>query len=69
MFGRERIRDLIRRHHAETAGQIGAAIAAALDEFRGSEPLVDDITFVVLRVQSTAEADTHETTFSAGAAS
>lgn len=69
MFGRERIRDLIRRHHAETAGQIGAAIAAALDEFRGSEPLVDDITFVVLRVQSTAEADTHEKTSSAGAAS
>jgi len=50
-FGKQRIHDLIRAHHAEPAEAIGKHIRDALLAFRGDDSQDDDITFVVIRVE------------------
>ncbi|MEC9372813.1 MAG: PP2C family protein-serine/threonine phosphatase, partial [Planctomycetota bacterium] len=60
MFGKERLRDAIRRNHQRPAADIGAAIEADLDAFCGAGSPTDDVTFVIARVTaspSDASAD------------
>ncbi|MEW6218636.1 MAG: SpoIIE family protein phosphatase [Thermodesulfobacteriota bacterium] len=49
-FGKERLQDLIRQHHAEPAARIVGAVMAALVAFHGSRPFQDDATLVVARL-------------------
>ena len=49
MFGKDRLRDLIRAHHARPAAEMVIAITAALSDFRGSEIQEDDVTLIVIR--------------------
>ena len=49
-FGKQRVRDLIQRHHAESAEVIGTRIREALQAFRGDDSRDDDVTFVIVRV-------------------
>jgi sigma-B regulation protein RsbU (phosphoserine phosphatase) len=49
-FGRQRLQDLIRRHHKESAEFIQQAIVQDLDNFRGDMPREDDITLVAVKL-------------------
>jgi len=49
MFGRGRIKEVIRQNADLTAKGIRTAITAAVDAFRGATPQEDDITLVVLK--------------------
>lgn len=50
MFGRERLRMIVRRNHGRSAGSIQTAILEELEAFRGSAPQEDDITLVVAKL-------------------
>lgn len=50
MFGKDRLRDVIRGLHAQPASEIAMAIEAAVDAFRGPTAQKDDITFVVIKI-------------------
>jgi len=50
MFGKERVRDLIRRNAHQSAAVIGQEIEKALIRFRGKSNLEDDYTFVIVKV-------------------
>jgi len=49
-FGKQRIRELIEKHHAESAEAISERIHDALYTFRGDNSQDDDVTFVIVRV-------------------
>jgi len=51
MFGKQRLRDLIREMSSSTATQIAEEIQKRLDEFRGNSSLQDDVTFVLIRLK------------------
>jgi sigma-B regulation protein RsbU (phosphoserine phosphatase) len=50
MFGRDRLRELIRQHAAESAEAIQKVIIDTLQTFRGDAPQEDDITLVVVKL-------------------
>jgi phosphoserine phosphatase RsbU/P len=50
MFGRERLRDLVRRYAGESAERIQQAVIEALHQFRGEVPQEDDLTLVVIKL-------------------
>jgi sigma-B regulation protein RsbU (phosphoserine phosphatase) len=50
MFGKERLRDLIREIASRTASEMAEAIETRLDEYRGAGSQNDDITFVLIRI-------------------
>lgn len=50
MFGKDRLKDLIRRHAAEPAADIANAIQQAVRDHRGDRDQQDDITLVVVKV-------------------
>lgn len=52
MFGKDRLRDVIRETHDRSAPEIARAIEDAVDAFRGAAAQKDDITFVVVKVCS-----------------
>jgi len=49
MFGKERLRDIVRRTHLRPAQELVAAITDAVDRFREDLPRQDDITLVVIK--------------------
>jgi sigma-B regulation protein RsbU (phosphoserine phosphatase) len=50
MFGKERIRALLRRHARDAASAIRDRLVEALQAFRGEADLEDDVTLVVLKL-------------------
>jgi len=50
MFGRERLQEIISRHHMDKAVSLQTAILEELEAFRGSGPQEDDITLVVAKL-------------------
>lgn len=50
MFGKERIRALVREYHHETAERIRIAVTDAVEAFRAGEPAADDVTVAVVKV-------------------
>ena len=52
MFGKKRFRDLIRAHAREPAKDILQAVIAGLDKFRHPLEKEDDVTLVVIKVES-----------------
>jgi sigma-B regulation protein RsbU (phosphoserine phosphatase) len=50
MFGMDRLRQVIRDHHAKPAATISEAITSAVTFFRGERDQDDDITLVVVKV-------------------
>jgi sigma-B regulation protein RsbU (phosphoserine phosphatase) len=50
MFGRERLHEIVRRHHMETAASIQTVILKELENFRGSAAQEDDVTLVVAKL-------------------
>ncbi|UCG33347.1 MAG: SpoIIE family protein phosphatase [Phycisphaerales bacterium] len=50
MFGMDRLRQVIRDHHAKPAAKISEAITSAVTFFRGDRDQDDDITLVVVKV-------------------
>jgi sigma-B regulation protein RsbU (phosphoserine phosphatase) len=51
MFGKERVKEIIRSNTSATAKEIIAAITDALNRFRGLKQPEDDVTMVVIKVQ------------------
>ncbi len=51
MFGKDRVRDIIRADRSTTAKEILASITDSLNRFSGSRQPADDITMVVIKVQ------------------
>jgi len=49
-FGRARVAKLFKKHSAEEPKAIVDAIIAAIDEFRGTTPISDDQSVLVMRV-------------------
>ena len=49
LYGKMRLRDLIKRHAAESAESIAKHIVTELNEYRQSERPLDDVTLVVLK--------------------
>jgi sigma-B regulation protein RsbU (phosphoserine phosphatase) len=50
MYGKERLKEVIRANHHESAQEIVHAVARSLAQFVGRGPVLDDITFVVVKV-------------------
>jgi sigma-B regulation protein RsbU (phosphoserine phosphatase) len=50
MFGKQRLKDIIRRNAAASAQEIVTAVSQALTEFRGNRQPEDDITMVAIKV-------------------
>jgi sigma-B regulation protein RsbU (phosphoserine phosphatase) len=65
MYGKDRLREVIREHARKSSQDIAEAVQRALAKFVGGGPVLDDITFVVVKVL--AEAHTGEMTTSAEA--
>jgi len=51
LFGRERVREILRAHAAEPASRILEALIAAGETFRGAAPQEDDLTLVVIKFE------------------
>ena len=51
MFGKERVREVLRRHVGEPAAVIRDGLVAALGNFRGRADLEDDVTLVVIKFE------------------
>ena len=49
LYGKDRLRDLLRRHSSKSAQSIAEEIIHELDEFRGSPRPLDDVTLIVLK--------------------
>jgi serine phosphatase RsbU (regulator of sigma subunit) len=49
MFGRERLKDLIRKNVAYSSDHISSSIIDTLKTFRGSARQEDDITLLVIK--------------------
>ena len=56
MFGRERTREILRRHAGLSAGSIRDRLVAALKRFSGGVAFADDVTLVVLKLDPTIAA-------------
>lgn len=54
MFGKKRLLEILRTHHAASAEEIIAIILDALKVFRGSQQAADDVTMVILKVEPPA---------------
>jgi sigma-B regulation protein RsbU (phosphoserine phosphatase) len=52
MFGKKRFKNLIRSHAPESAKDILQSVIAGLDEFRHPLEKEDDVTLVVIKVES-----------------
>ncbi|MFC1887063.1 SpoIIE family protein phosphatase [Thermodesulfobacteriota bacterium] len=50
MFGKDRVKEILRENVSASAKQIVTAITSGLDQFRGSRKPEDDITMVVIKV-------------------
>jgi serine phosphatase RsbU (regulator of sigma subunit) len=55
-FGKDRLRDILKRHHTADVSQIADIVEHELKEFRGSVPQADDVTFVIIRLRANADA-------------
>ena len=51
LYGKDRLRDVIRASAGKCAAEIGAEIKKDVETFRGAAPQTDDVTFVVIKVQ------------------
>jgi sigma-B regulation protein RsbU (phosphoserine phosphatase) len=52
MFGKEAFKEIIRNNHTASARQIVTRVTDALAQFRGNEAQEDDVTLVVIKVNS-----------------
>ncbi len=50
MFGKDRLKRIMRRAASESAAEIGKQILEALHQHRGEMPPQDDVTFIVIKV-------------------
>ncbi len=57
-FGKDAVRDVIRRHSRCSASEIGQAIVDAVNTFRQDRPQADDVTLVVAKVVETKRCET-----------
>lgn len=55
-YGKDRLRNIVRAHHARPAVDIAAALEADLSAFRGRRAFADDVTFVVVKPTATKAA-------------
>jgi len=51
MFGKDRLKEIIRTNNSASAKGILAAITNALNRFRGSKQPEDDVTMIVIKVE------------------
>ncbi len=49
LYGKQRLREVVRAHATEPAEAIGRAILDDLKVFRGNAPVLDDITFIIAK--------------------
>jgi serine phosphatase RsbU (regulator of sigma subunit) len=56
MFGKDRVRALLGRHHGESAADLVDAVMAGLRDFLGDVQPEDDVTLVAIKVLPEAEA-------------
>ena len=57
MFGKDRFRDLLRRHATESAADILNAVYDDLGRFTVGRRSEDDITLVILKINRSAEQE------------
>jgi sigma-B regulation protein RsbU (phosphoserine phosphatase) len=50
MFGKEKLKKVIRNNSSATAKELLAVITETLEKFRGSKQLEDDVTMVVIKL-------------------
>lgn len=55
MYGKDRLRDVIRRNVTRSSEEIARCVERDLAKFVGRGPVLDDITFVVIKVVATAD--------------
>jgi sigma-B regulation protein RsbU (phosphoserine phosphatase) len=48
-YGKDRLREILKAHHAQTSKEIAAALEADLAKFRGAQTTLDDVTFVIIK--------------------
>ncbi len=49
LYGKDRMREVMRTHHAKSAKEIAAALEADLAAYRGAQNPLDDVTFVIIK--------------------
>jgi sigma-B regulation protein RsbU (phosphoserine phosphatase) len=52
MFGKEKLKKIIRTNYSATAKEIVTIVTDTLEKFRGSKPPEDDVTMVVIKVKN-----------------
>jgi len=52
LFGKDRLKEVIRRHASQSAREILLAVHTAAEEFRGELKQEDDLTIVVIKIQA-----------------
>jgi sigma-B regulation protein RsbU (phosphoserine phosphatase) len=57
MFGKDRLRDVVRAHAQKAAGEIAHAVDEALNRFGEDCDFRDDVTFVIIKVLGVSAAD------------
>ena len=55
MYGKDRLRDVIRRNVTRSSEEIARCVERDLAKFVGRGPVLDDITFVVIKVVAASE--------------
>jgi len=56
MYGKDRLRAVLREHSQAPVGEIADAVERELESFRGEVPQKDDVTFVVIRIRGAGDA-------------
>jgi len=56
MFGKERVRAVLREHAARPAQAVLDALLATWNDFRGDVPAEDDVTLMVIKTVNTGDA-------------
>lgn len=57
LYGKERLREVVRNHHHQSADQILEAVLDSLDTFRAGDPAVDDTTLVIVKFTPPEDAN------------
>lgn len=52
LYGKARLREFMKKHHARASKEIAVELQKELDEFRGAARAEDDVTFVIVKMKA-----------------
>ena len=58
LFGKQRLREILRMHHTSPVGEICAHVLGAIEAFRGELDQHDDLSIVIFRITAASAPPT-----------